>query len=487
MLCKFSIKYNLKLYPQKIKKNYSSKKILLTAYFVFSSLIIIIPALFNGYPLFYSDSALYIKASMLFGKLPSAEKIPYLSGLGYAFFVRAVTWKTTLWLVVFAQAVILNILIFRVIKALFAENKTIRYHLPILIILSLFSSMGWTASQLMPDIFTSYIILSIFLFYNGNNKNLWIYFFLSVIIIISILSHLSNIGIYILLVFMIILLFLLLKSYRRNFKIFIRKTVMIIVLVCVSFFILKGLNKKYYNEYVLSPTSHIFFMARLMDTGFMKDFLNEKCDEKSYEMCKYKDSLLNSYDSFLWNPKSVFNKTGGWDLEKHKDYKDIARDVISSPKYLSLFLCNCGIHSLWQLVTWKTGDGLTNIFNKESAQYQAVIKNYNRGEFRNDFQSSKQMQAKLNFDYINLINNIFLFVSVLIIIWTFILKKQDKSMKFFTYIIFCGVMINAVVTSSLASVFDRFQSRIIWMIPLLASIYFFKFLYPTLIKSKRVI
>jgi len=461
-------------------KTIYSNKFFLPGYLILSSFVIILPALINGYPLFYSDSALYILVSNLFGALINAEELPYLSGLGYAFFIRIVTWRYSLYLVVIAQALILNILIYYSVKVLIPEKITHKYHLPIIILLALFSSMGWTASQLMPDIFTSYLILSVFLFYSWNKNSLGLYIFLSIMILLSITAHLSNISISVLLIGSLFLLFVLKRSYRKNLKVFIRKTIVVIILIFSSILILIGLNNKYYDYNGMSPTSNIFFVARLMDTGFMPEFLNEKCGEKSYEMCKYKDSLPDSYEGFLWNPESEFYKTGGWDIKihKHEEYKTIVHDVLTSPKYLGKFLYNCAEHSLRQIVTFKIGDGMTNVYTKESSQYQTVIKYFDRREFREDFQNSKQMQGKINLSLINVVNYILLAISILMILWTFIFKKLDKNMFLFTFIVFSSVLINAAATSSLSSVFNRFQARIIWLIPLLACVYFFKYLYP---------
>ena len=398
--------------------------------------------------------------------------------MGYAWFIRIIAWRTSLYLVVFAQALILNILIYHSLKVLMSETKIFKFHLPIIIILSLCSSMGWTTSQLMPDIFTSYLVLAVFLFYAWNKKSWLAYIPLSILIIFSILSHLTNITISVLTLGLLFLLFLVKRSYRKNLMAFIRKSIIIVALLLISLLILIGLNSKYYNFKGLSPTSQIFFIARLMDTGFMPEFLNEKCPEKSYEMCQYKDRLPKSYEGFLWDPESIFNKTGGWNIRTHGEYGRIIGDVLTTPKYLGKFLYNCGIHSIHQLKTFEIGDGLTNVYKKESAQYQTVIRHFDKQEFREDFQNSKQTQRKLYFDKINIINYILLAVSVLIILWTFVKSKFDANMFLFTYIIISGVIINAAATSSLSSVFHRFQSRIIWLIPLLACVYFSVFIYP---------
>lgn len=481
--------------PAKVEKNINddfmklgykisaSTNLFPSIYLILSSFVMLWPAFFNGYPLFYSDSAVYILASNLFGKLSKSEDLPYLSGMGYAWFIRLVTWRSTLYLVIYAQALILNILIYQSLKVLLSESKIYKFHLPIIIILSFCSSMGWTTSQLMPDIFTSYLVLSVFLFYSWNNKSRGIYVFLSIIIMLSILSHLTNITISVLILGFLIIVILLMKLGKKELVIFIKKSVFFLALIFISLMILVGLNKKYYHYAGLSPTSNIFFIARLMDTGFMRDFLYEKCPEKSYEMCNYKDNLPRSYEDFLWSPESVFNKTGGWNINAHKEYGLIIHDVLTTPKYLGKFLYNCGVHSLHQLTAFEIGDGLTSVYNTESSQYQTVIKHFDKREFREDFIHSKQTQGKLKFGVFNLMNYILLAVSTVIIFLVFIIRKFDRNMVIFTFIIISGVVINAAATSSLSSVFNRFQSRIIWLIPLLACIYFSKFIYP-MIKSK---
>jgi hypothetical protein len=456
---------------------------LLPAYLIFSSLILLLPAFYNGYPLFYSDSAVYILAANLFGNLSGSEDLPFLSGIGYALFIRMVSWRETLYLVVFAQAILLNILIYYTLKALLHEAEIYKFHLPIIIILSLCSSMGWTVSQLMPDIFTSYLVLSVFLIYSWNTKSLGMYIFLSIVICFSILSHLTNITISVLLVGLIFVFFFFLRPNKKDLMVLLRKSVLIVALMVTSLLILIGLNKKLYNYMGLSPTSSIFFMARMMDTGFMEEFLNEKCEKRNYDMCAHRHNLPGSYEGFLWDPESIFNKTGGWDVQKHNEYGLIVRDMLTTPKYLGKFLCNCSEHSLRQLTTFQIGDGLTKIYKEGSAQYQTVISHFDKREFREDFVHSKQTQGKLNFNRINVINYIILSVSLMIILWTWLRSKFDQNLILFTFIILATVLVNAFVTSSLSSVFSRFQSRIIWLIPLLAGVYFSAFLY-SVIKSR---
>jgi hypothetical protein len=341
--------------------------------------------------------------------------------------------------------------------------------------------MGWTVSQLMPDIFTSYLILSLFLFYTIE-KQKWIsYVLLSVLILISLMCHMSHISITILFVIALTLLFLLKREYKTIRKVYLIKTVVILGLVFISIFTLKEINKKYYNEYSLSPKGYVWFFARLIDTGFMQEYLTEKCPEKSYEICNYKDSLPNNSQTFLWDEGSVYYKTGGWNVD-HNEYSKIINDVLTSPKYLSLFGYSCCTNFLKQMVSFKIGDKLTNEYNWQSVQYQLAVKNYNRNEFKNDFQLSEQMFGTLKFETINIVNYIMIFFSSLVILFVFYRRKLNRNLHLFSFIIICGIIFNAGVISNLSAVTDRYQSRIMWMLPFLAIFYFFIFIYPSLHK-----
>lgn len=471
----------LNFLKSQIAGNVYSTQLFIPVYLIITSLIILWPVQYNGYPLFYSDSALYILVSNLFGHLRHTESMPYLSGLGYAWFIRIVTWRSTMYLVVFAQALILNILIYLITKSFSSNAKIWRYHLPIIVILSLFSSMGWTASQLMPDIFTSFLILSVFLIYEREQKSIWMYLFLSVIIIFSVLSHLTNIIISTAIVGFLLVSILFTRPGKPGLMYFVKKSLIIASLVIISLIILVGANKRYFNFAGLSPTGQIFLMARLMDTGFMPEFLEEKCATKNYQMCAYKDSLPTSYDGFLWDPNSPLHKAGGWDIQKHKEYGHIIADVFTTPKYLGKFLNKCGIQSLKQLKTFEIGDGFTTSYAAESGQYQLALSHFNKRELREDYLNSRQTLGTLSFDIPNKFNYIIVFASLLIITLTFILCKLDRKITLLTLIVIGGVILNAIGTSSFSSVYHRFQSRVIWLIPFLACIFFCFYLLPRLI------
>ena len=68
-------------------------------FFSISSFIICLPSLYNGYPIMYFDSGNYIAQSV---SLEAGD----LNPIGYPLFVRAFSWRFSLWPVVFAQGLL---------------------------------------------------------------------------------------------------------------------------------------------------------------------------------------------------------------------------------------------------------------------------------------------------------------------------------------------------------------------------------------------
>jgi len=92
------------------------------------------------------------------------------------------------------------------------------------------------------------------------------------------------------------------------------------------------------------------------------------------------------------------------------------------------------------------------------------------------------MMGKLKFETVNVINYVVLFFSILIIAYVLMTKKLERNLHLFSCTVFCCVIFNALVLSNLSTIADRYQTRVVWLIPLLAIIFFYRFIYPSLKK-----
>ena len=111
--------------------------------FVGSVLVTIAPAFSNGYPLLFPDSGTYLVSGHT-GTVPIDRSLSYSA-----------------WLVIIAQSIIYNYLVFLLIKKLVQPHRPFLVLFIIGVIMSIFSGVGYYTSLVIADIFTVISILSL--------------------------------------------------------------------------------------------------------------------------------------------------------------------------------------------------------------------------------------------------------------------------------------------------------------------------------------
>ena len=205
----------------------------------------------------------------------------------------------------------------------------------------------------------------------------------------------------------------------------------------------------------------------------MSDYLNKNCETKNYKICQYKDNL--PWD-FLWDENSPLYKTGGWENENNKkEYTEIIKDIFSKPKYVKIFIVKTINSTLNIFFKFETGDTQLGVDQLRSPE--GAINWHFKNDLR-EFWSSKQCNKILNFDEINNRQNIIIYTSFLVLILLFLnikmfLKKNNKIL-FSVYIILISIISNAFICGTFSEVVPRYQSRVVWLIPLILLIFLFE-------------
>jgi hypothetical protein len=122
-----------------------------------------------------------------------------------------------------------------------------------------------------------------------------------------------------------------------------------------------------------------------------------------------------------------------------------------------------------QLLLFSTGDGI----NKYSASdfVSTQIEKVFSPNVYHQYLNSKQIRGVLGFDTVNRIHLTVIIISFLSLIGFLIQAKRKNRIRHFYATIFVGVLVaaNAFILGALAGPFARFQGRVIWLVPLLAS------------------
>ncbi len=430
---------------------FSSKPYFRLAFLFIASIVLLWVAIYNGFPIVYSDTSTYLSSGFEF-ETPADRPITY----GLFIYLTSIG-GTTLWLTALAQCLIIVYVIYLLFKYFTRLKDPALYSLFAVVLLSVFSSLPWIGGMLLADIFTPVTIFSLLILVFGKDIQKLDKVLLYVLFFLSNAMHMSHLLINLLLIISI-LFFSYLKYFKKTFELVSKKQMLILLFITLSGIAIMSS--------AMSKSKHIFYMGRMVENGILKKYLDENCATKSYQLCAYKDSLPPNADRFLWDfENSPVYKLGGWKTTK-EEFNTIISETFTRPEYIALHLKAAASNTLEQLTTFNLGEG--NIaFPKGTKLHERI------GLFTNDldrYESSKQTKGELLlFNQMNNIQLITVYVSLLLILIALFGIDKTRNRQFFLLSVFvlAGLFFNDMVCASLSTVANRFAVRVMWMIPLL--------------------
>ena len=209
----------------------------------------------------------------------------------------------------------------------------------------------------------------------------------------------------------------------------------------------------------------MFLMSRLIDHGILQQYLDNNCSEKDYRFCEYREQI--PWD-FIWDQKSPLYKTGGWEANK-EEYNKIITDIFLTPEYAKLFFIR-SLESGWkQFFNFETGDTPRQAGN--SAPYYVIKHRFE--EQMKEYLGSRQNQGKLDYRLLNDHQNTVVAISLLVLLLLLVSRTPTHLKVLIVFILFC-LYVNALVCGSFSVVIPRYQSRVIWLLPLPVILSFFQ-------------
>lgn len=425
---------------------------------VISSLFLSSSAFYNGFPfVFNADTAMYMEAVNR-GVVGSDR--PILYGL----FMRYASLGISLWCVVIIQSLLLSVTLFFYFKYFLEREKDMRkqgreklYYLAFCALISFLMGGSFTSSWLMPDIFTPILILSMGLLLFVELKP-FDKFSISLIGLLTLGMHNSHpytcIAILALIAFSAVF-----ENVRKVFLqvgLRTRKILYVLLLVIVSQILVSLLHYNFGGGFKSSKGGAIFFMGSLVEMGVAKQYLDDNCGRKFYFICQYKDSLPRN---FLWSLKSPIYKNGGWD-NNDKEYTAIIKDILTTPRYLKLVVSGSLKATIKQFFHYGTGEA----YKPWIRVSKAIIENYPEDYLA--FDKSRQNTGQLSFILVNYSQTIFFALSVMFYAILLLKSKTSNWCKLLMIYILLSLIINAWFLGTFSGVFHRYQSKVIWLMPL---------------------
>lgn len=416
-------------------------------YLLLCALILNLPAIDNGFVFLFQDSADYLSGRIHIFRLPIYSTF---AKIGYKFY--------SIWVIAFAQALIISHLIYLINKSIYGRINYIFMLLQIGI-LTTFSSLPYFAAFMMADVFTSILFMALYLliFHDKSLDKITIYY-LYVLIAFSAMAHITNIYLGVGLIIFAGLVHFTRSTHYKNLR--ANLIAPCLLLLFSSSFII-GLNYHYFKALSLSPSSSVFTLANLVEQGSARNYLIKACPKANYKICAYIGDLPKNVDNFLWGQNSLTSKLGSF-TGLRSEAKYIVKNTITTyPKDVAL---NTFSYIIRSFSVHTPAKEINSSVTKSSVTY--IIKVIYGQAALDKFMASKQANDELPYQRLEKIDNwVFPISLILTILLCFqsLIKIGDNR---FTLPLFALVFVigNNILCSSASGLFDRYQARVSWLL-----------------------
>jgi hypothetical protein len=248
--------------------------------------LLALPAVLNGFPFVFADSADYLVFT------PQLHRSPFYSPLIFAVHLNA--WPFG---IVLLQTLIVAHLLFLLVRVSLG-GRWVGAYLGLGGLLAALTALPWVAGQIMPDVFTPVMMLSIYLVGFHLPKLCRLERGYLVLLLAGAVSvHVSHIPAALGLV---LLSGVLLLARRRSLAEVAGRLVLVGAPVGAAAAAFFAYFSVIHGVPALSPSGPVFFMANLIEHGPARSYLEDACPEAGLRICALVDRLPATANEFLW-------------------------------------------------------------------------------------------------------------------------------------------------------------------------------------------
>lgn len=413
--------------------------------FVAASIFSVV-AVGNGFPLVFPDSGGY-----------AATQAPTFRSPFYSILILFFHMRVSLWPVVFMQALVVAHVLYVVTRVFFGGGDTRRF-LILAVLMTGLTSLPWFSGQIMPDLFAPILVLGLTLLAFGRSRMVRLeraYFF--ILVSGSIAVHTTHLPLAAGLVLVLLGISVILRQWD-NFRIgnlgLVAGPALLAGLALVS------VNLVVHGSAAISPGGSGFLLARSFEDGPAYQYLQDVCPEAGYELCHHLDELPQDTEAFLWGDDSYFGKVNGF-VSLQDEAGVIVREAVKAyPRLQAEAILR---HWLEQLVTFRTAAEMISYADNTAPSLELA-------EVFPDaypaYENSRQGRSEIPIELLGQLGNIVIAVSSVVGLLLTALYWRRK--HWLPVILFGSIVMalvgNALLTGGLSGVFDRYQSRLVWLV-----------------------
>jgi len=419
------------------------------------AVLLITPAIWNGYPLLQYDTGGYL-ARWYEGYLVPSRSTVY--GLYLHFGERSYFW--------------LN-LAFQSVATLWMLHLTLRVlglarplRLAIIaLILILTTALPWLASMLITDIFAGLAVLTLFLLVaHGDRLSRTEKIALFAFTAFAAATHSATFGV----LFGLCVAGWVLLPWLRP-RLTASGLMQGSVAVAVSAALLVAANYALSGQLAWTPGGPGVTFGRMMQDGIVARYLNDHCDTIKLKLCPYRNQLPATADEFLWANDSIFNKLGRFEGMDEEMGFIAAQSLTAYPLWqieAALMATATQLHMVG------TGEGT----NGWIPHTYGIIERYLPTQTA-AMRAAHQQHWDINFKMINWIDVPVALASMLAIVAILtadIVRRRLDDLTMLAATVSVALLGNAFVCGVISGPHDRYGARMVWIATFVALIAAFR-------------
>jgi len=436
------------------------------AAFLASILLLLAPAIWNGFPLLFYDSGDYFLRTIL-GMLNNGRSVVYgawLTAFRYLNF----------WPAAIVQCAITTWILYLVLRTHGLKNRAAALPLGLVTVAAILSAgtaLAWIAGMMMPDLFAALAVLALYIILRKRDEVSRIErYALVALIAFSCATHNGTLAV----VLALLATALALQLWRGAFipRAALRQGGLAILLAIL---LVPSAGWVFTGNFAWTPGGAGFVFSRLVQDGIAHRYLADNCPDPKLKLCQVRHALPHTADDFLWHQgdRGPFAHIGGFEGGGDEMKRIVLDSVIQYP---GLHLWTAIKSSALQLSRVRTGDGVVHDIG-----FTYGVLDEDAPEMKSAMNASLQRQGKLKaiFDGFNRVHEPFTLMSMALLPLLLLLAWRRGSMRDTDWLattILVALLANAFVMGVLSNPNHRYGARVAWMAPLVWSVLFLQFL-----------
>ncbi len=417
-------------------------------------------AVANGFPLVFADSGTYLRIPL---ELFYPTDRPPVYGLA----IGLPLWIMGVWGIVAVQAMG-SVLIIAMTLAIGGGRLHARGLVATCALLALGSSLPWFVGQIMPDVATGFVPLILFaLLARPSDTPLWQRAGLAALLALLIAVHLSHVLLAVGLSGLAMVAMLLSGTGWRET---VRRSLPAMLAIMVTLLGLSSLNRVAGYEFRPALSSDTFLLARLFDGHVAQPTLARLCRERALAHCAARPlvddpSVAQPGQAYLWDQRSplgamLHRDRPGVIAEQRVIIRTVLRDDPGGVAALA-----------WRGFTEQLTTVRKGVLPPYAADMQiAHILKARLPDAYRAFAVSRQQRGAL--DPLKFAPDVAVAVAVVLLLPLMLVRAirgRRWQLLGLTGLVVATLLLNAAITGDLSGPDDRYQSRVLWLLPLLAA------------------